>query len=475
MAIQSQPNRIPEPFAGSGSKNSIPATNATPSATQAASWASGFPPECSLPISAGGCPVPRNDFNGILNQLSMDFSFRQDGGIWQWSASADYAAQRMVLGSNGKLYWSLAQSGPGSVAGPVNPTSDNGTYWGALSMDISGYATGIAAGSAYVLPIANGGTGSSTKNFVDLSTIQTIQSGKFFTGSVALEFTDQNWTSFIVKNDGIPDVTTDTNSTPKQTRMVRLSDAANNYVATLEAWTNAGGIQIESAIGPSTAYNPDWTNYGTVNGDSDGKNWHSIAFCKTAGTSTSQLFFGPTGFQNNKMVSLGYSNSENRWNGVYTSVAVNVSSDERIKRDVADIPDELLDAWGDVRLRQFVLIGRRRLHAGVVAQQVAEACEAHGVDVSQYGLWCHDEWGDEFADVEVEDKPAVIDKRGIVLEPPVTHVERRQTKEAGDLYSIRYEELLCVEAAYQRRRADRAEARLAALEERLATLEARLS
>lgn len=129
MAIQSQPSRISEPFAGSGTKNVIPATNATPSASQAASWASGFPPECSQPISAGGCPVPRNDMNGVLNQLSQDFSFRQDGGVWAWSALADYDTQRVVRGSDGLLYFSRLQSGPGFVAGAQDPTVDDGTYW----------------------------------------------------------------------------------------------------------------------------------------------------------------------------------------------------------------------------------------------------------------------------------------------------------------------------------------------------------
>lgn len=130
MAIQSQPSRIPEPFAGSGTKNVIPATNATPSASQAASWASGFPPECSQPISAGGCPVPRNDVNGALNQLSQDLAFRQDGGIWEWSALADYDIQRVVRGSDGLLYWSVQQSGPGIAAGAQDPTADTThAYW----------------------------------------------------------------------------------------------------------------------------------------------------------------------------------------------------------------------------------------------------------------------------------------------------------------------------------------------------------
>lgn len=129
MAIQSQPSRISEPFAGSGTKNVIPATNATPSASQAASWASGFPPECSQPISAGGCPVPRDDMNGVLNWLSQGFAFKQDGGVWEWSALADYDIGRIVRGSDGLLYQSKAQSGPGLTAGMQDPTADDGTYW----------------------------------------------------------------------------------------------------------------------------------------------------------------------------------------------------------------------------------------------------------------------------------------------------------------------------------------------------------
>lgn len=134
MAIQTQPSRIPEAFAGSGTRNIIPATNATPSASQAASWASGFPPECSQPISAGGCPVPRNDVNGALNQMSQDYAFRQDGGIWEWSAVADYDVNRLVLGSDGVLYWSVAQSGP-TLGGAKDPTVDSShLYWGIIEV-----------------------------------------------------------------------------------------------------------------------------------------------------------------------------------------------------------------------------------------------------------------------------------------------------------------------------------------------------
>ena len=52
------------------------------------------------------------------------------------------------------------------------------------------------------------------------------------------------------------------------------------------------------------------------------------------------------------------------------------------------------------------------------------------------------------------------------------YVQTQPHIEAGDMYSLRYEEALAMEAAYQRRRASRAEARLAALEQRLDEMEA---
>lgn len=132
MAIQNEPSRISTPFADAGTKNVIPETMAQPSATAAASWQAGFPTVCSLPLSAGGIPPARNDFNGLFNQMTQTERFLQDGGIFSWSADTDYGANRLVLGSDGKLYWSAAQSGPNTGAGAVDPTTDSGAYWGQL-------------------------------------------------------------------------------------------------------------------------------------------------------------------------------------------------------------------------------------------------------------------------------------------------------------------------------------------------------
>ena len=105
-----------------------------------------------------------------------------------------------------------------------------------------------------------------------------------------------------------------------------------------------------------------------------------------------------------------------------------------------------------------------RIHAGVIAQQVVQAFEKHGLDATRYGLLCYDKWEDEYETVEVEDEPAVLDSEGNEVTPAQTHTEQRLVTAAGDRYGIRYSEALCLEAAYQRRRAQRMEERIANIE-----------
>ena len=141
---------------------------------------------------------------------------------------------------------------------------------------------------------------------------------------------------------------------------------------------------------------------------------------------------------------------------MYAGTGTIQTSDERLKRSIGVFPDKVLDAWGKVEFLQFQFADAleekgagARLHSGLIAQRVAEAFASEGLDASRYGLFCHDEW-----DAEPEGR----DADGNVVTP---------AQDAGDRFSLRYEEALCLEAAYQRRRADRLEARIAALEEKL--------
>jgi hypothetical protein len=147
---------------------------------------------------------------------------------------------------------------------------------------------------------------------------------------------------------------------------------------------------------------------------------------------------------------------------------------------MAGVDDAFLDAWGAVRWEQFKFRSSvsekgesARFHAGLVAQHVVDAFEGSGLDACGYGILCHElrdarEWDDEVVVAE-----AYVDEAG-VEHPAETRVDHH-SEEAVDLWMVRYEEALCMEAAYMRRENARLKKRVADLEERLAALELKVS
>ena len=143
------------------------------------------------------------------------------------------------------------------------------------------------------------------------------------------------------------------------------------------------------------------------------------------------------------------------WNGT----PIQYISDQRYKQQIAEIDDKLLDAWEDVDLVQFKYNDaveqkkdKARLHTGYVVQQIDSACTKHGVDISQYGLYCHEEYPEETEEVEVEQTDGTKTK------------ERKVIREASEHYSLRYTEVYAVECMYLRRCIARLTARIEELE-----------
>ena len=143
----------------------------------------------------------------------------------------------------------------------------------------------------------------------------------------------------------------------------------------------------------------------------------------------------------------------------WSGTAVQLVSDQRLKQQIAEIDDKLLDAWEDVDLVQFKYNDavdqkkdKARLHTGYVVQQIDNACKEHGVNVSQYGLYCHEEYPEETEEVEVEQADGTKTK------------ERKVIREASEHYSLRYTEVYAVECMYLRRCIARLTARIEELE-----------
>lgn len=85
----------------------------------------GFPESTSLPLTQGGFPPDRLDFNGAFNLLSQFIVWYQQGGLLNYSSQFDYEVGNEIL-FNGVKYRCLQANGPASSA--VTPGS-NPAVW----------------------------------------------------------------------------------------------------------------------------------------------------------------------------------------------------------------------------------------------------------------------------------------------------------------------------------------------------------
>lgn len=135
-------------------------------------------------------------------------------------------------------------------------------------------------------------------------------------------------------------------------------------------------------------------------------------------------------------------NSSARWSEVYAVAPAINTSDEREKQDVAEITDAerrvAVAIKGLMRSFRFKdAVAKKgdaaRTHFGVMAQQVAQAFVAEGLDPHKYSMFCYDKW-EELSEVKEE----ILDKDG---KPTGEFVVTREHRPAGDRYGIRYDEL----------------------------------
>ena len=153
-----------------------------------------------------------------------------------------------------------------------------------------------------------------------------------------------------------------------------------------------------------------------------------------------------------------------RWTEVYAATGTINTSDARLKNSVKNIDDKLLDAWGNIEPKQYKFNDatekkgeKARYHTRYLAQDIQAECEKQGVNASDYGLFCYDEWEEqEEISKEIEtEKDGKIVKEKHVIQPK---------REKGNSYALRYEEALIVECKYLRRCIARLTARIEQLE-----------
>ena len=278
----------------------------------------------------------------------------------------------------------------------------------------------------------------SLANYVTLNSAQTITGTKSFSDAIYLT---PNWHSSVCLKAQSYTYKASSPATPSTSiwNGVWLQDKSGNTI---------GYVQVQFSSSGNT-----FCELNANSPKSGGSNLYIRLYHNNAGTLKT---FRP---ETTNLITLGH--SDNRWKQYFGSSSDSISSDERIKQQITSIPDEILDAWGDIQWYQYKMndsvaekgTEKARFHTGLITQRIQTIFQQHNLDASKYGFWCYDSWEAEPA--EYNDKGEIITK----------------AKKAGDEYSLRYEEALCLEAAYQRRRADRAEARISALEQRLNKLE----
>lgn len=534
--MANQPSFIPSAWAANNSTTeTIPATTTE---SGKASWDQGFPVETSLPLSEGGIPPKYGDFNGILNVLSQFCLFTQAGGQFTWSSTLSYSVGSIVVGSDGSIYRAVQATTNVNPVGDTSgkwerivSKSDIDALESDIQTAMTNAANAVANASA-----AQSAVSTLDANVVKLSGDQTVGGAKTFTshitmsgaGANTIRRTDDNAATYIcgatsISNGACLTLSGKDRSTNAGNFSLRalgstykdligkpdgtLTWDSKEFVYTSGNQTIAGNKTFSA----SPYYNLDQIfKFAFAHGTNPSAWTHrTISFSDNSGSEATEKIFGliRSSIGTNGATRLQISAVQNvntspeaatldvnatadgiiyatcplirpvnnnefscgsptyKWTQVYATSGTINTSDERLKSSISAVPDAVLDAWGDVQWSQFQYndavaekgIDKARLHNGLIAQRIDTVFKAHGLDASRYGLFCYDAW-DAVPEEKDEDGDVVI---------PAT--------EAGDAYSLRYEEALCMEAAYQRRRADRADARITALEQRLAEMEAVLA
>lgn len=138
-----------------------------------------------------------------------------------------------------------------------------------------------------------------------------------------------------------------------------------------------------------------------------------------------------------------------RWSEVFAGNGTINTSDAREKQQIR----ALTDAERAVAVRCKSLLrafkfndavqskaDNARIHFGIVAQDLADAFVAEGLDPALYAMFCYDKWDDVYHDIMEEQ--IVTDAEGNEQKVRVPTGEKVLVQHAGDRYGVRYEELL---------------------------------
>lgn len=247
------------------------------------------------------------------------------------------------------------------------------------------------------------------------------------------------------------------------------------------AVTKEGCLEVGRTDSPSTTF-IDFHTYG------DDKDFDARISCTggtaSEGQATMTLYASQFNWSNGYiMESSGFRPSLDatknlgqagyRWNTLYASTGTINTSDVNLKTFLS-IDEKEKEAAKEIRsmFRKFQFNDaisskgnlQARYHFGVGAQYVRDVLTNHGLDWERYAFICFDKWDDEYEDIYEEvteikeavgvfDEPVYKDGEVVGLNPVrrtykyetksmVATGEKRLVREAGEMYGIRYDELV---------------------------------
>lgn len=201
-----------------------------------------------------------------------------------------------------------------------------------------------------------------------------------------------------------------------------------------------GKDQLEIRAG-TTLSDGGGINITTVRDSDTVNNSHVILYSRGGSTQYGARLQETGAWRPNADNTQNLGTGSNRWKNIYAANGSINTSDRNMKYDIENLSDEVLDAWSEVNYKQFRFktslaeqgAEGARLHVGVIAQDIKEAFERHGLDAMDYGLICFDSW---------PEKPEIRDENGVVIEP---------YRAAGAQWGVRPNECLFLESALMRR------------------------
>lgn len=187
-------DKLTSVFAVNGDKRLPPSTAALAGSGRASQY-EGFKIENSMPLSQGGIPPFREDFNGIFNLFSQFLLWYQQGGVMQYDSSLDYEVNNEVY-YNGLKYRCIQDNG---VSSTVALPSDT-TYW----ERIHNYGDPVRYGATQSLTSGEQAQARTNINAVSSADFNSLVGAKFSTDADYLSLQAQNnailsklpWTSF---------------------------------------------------------------------------------------------------------------------------------------------------------------------------------------------------------------------------------------------------------------------------------------